>query len=158
MFVLARLHPWVLQAPTEPHRLEVAASVAPAAAPALPLQVVPAEIRFPPAAPPEGPAPGAERATRRAAPGRLPSRAAGPRVDRAMFVVRDASAVQVTCGDVSAEGTATVRITSFPAGSCSVVATGADGRTVARGDVVVDGPQRVLCATDGGALRCSPTR
>ena len=43
-----------------------------------------------------------------------------PRVDRAQVALRDASSLSITCGDRSASGTASVRITDFPAGPCTV--------------------------------------
>lgn len=83
-----------------------------------------------------------------------PSARPGPTVERALFVVRDAAEVRVRCGDVRAVGAGTVRVQSFPVGSCTILATNAAGRTV-EGTVVVDGSQRVVCEMDGDTLRCA---
>jgi eukaryotic-like serine/threonine-protein kinase len=111
---------------------------------------------------PIGPRPAAQVPTQPPEPPAARKRDAQPSpaavVDRALFVVPDASTVRVTCGAVSSEGTATVRITRFPAGTCTVVATVTDGRTVARGAVDVDSAVRIVCEVDGQALRCSPSR
>ncbi|MCA9489746.1 MAG: hypothetical protein KC621_07470, partial [Myxococcales bacterium] len=82
-----------------------------------------------------------------------PEAVAGPRIDRAQAALKDASSLTLTCGDVSAQGTASVRITDFPAGSCRVQATWL-GTEVAT-DLVIDSVRGFQCAVEGGVLRCS---
>jgi serine/threonine-protein kinase len=76
-----------------------------------------------------------------------------PRINRALVVVKDASSIEVTCGDVSATGTASARIADFPAGTCRVRATylGQPSTT----EVVIDRPREVTCTAAGGALSCN---
>lgn len=76
-----------------------------------------------------------------------------PRVSRAQFAVRDAEAVAVTCGDVAAQGTATLRITEFPAGTCVVEATYLGRRYRTRG--TLDTERAIQCVVEQGALSCS---
>jgi len=67
-----------------------------------------------PAAPPHPPAP--------RPPGAPPAAVDpdAPRLDRAQVALANASSLELTCGDRSARGTASVRITDFPAGACTV--------------------------------------
>lgn len=75
-----------------------------------------------------------------------------PLVSRAMIVVRDASSVTVSCGPTTAQGTSSVRITNFPAGTCTVTAI-LLGKEVAT-SVTVDKAREVTCSSDGGGLSC----
>lgn len=78
--------------------------------------------------------------------------ATGPTVSRAMVVVRDASSMQVTCGDRTAAGSTSARITDFPAGTCRVTAVMLD-RTLT-GTANIDKPREVYCTATDGALSC----
>jgi serine/threonine protein kinase len=82
-----------------------------------------------------------------------PVAADAPRVSRALIVAPDASAVEVRCGDRSATGTASARITDFPAGSCTVKITRL-GRELTT-TVAVDRPREVACSATGDVLSCS---
>lgn len=76
----------------------------------------------------------------------------GPRVSRAMIVVEDVSSFQVRCGDRSATGTASARLTNLPAGTCTVEAQrGAESWTA---QVGITTPREVRCAVANGALTC----
>lgn len=78
--------------------------------------------------------------------------AKGPRVSRAVVAVADVEGFTVSCGDRTARGTASTRITDFPAGACSVTAMrGGDKWTTS---VEVDKPREVRCAVEGEALSC----
>ncbi len=101
----------------------------------------------PPPAP--APSPVAARPTPRPEPAPAPS---GPRIAKAQVAVADASSVRVVCGDVSTNGTASVRITDFPAGTCQVEAVYL-GQTY-RQDVSIDRPRGYTCAVTDGALSC----
>jgi serine/threonine protein kinase len=83
----------------------------------------------------------------------LPAPTPAPRVDKALFSLRDASHLLVTCGSVSSEGTASVRIVDFPSGSCRVEASWLGGRYVAL--VEVDRVGSYTCRVEEGVLRCS---
>jgi serine/threonine protein kinase len=76
-----------------------------------------------------------------------------PRVNRALVVMSDASSLTVDCGGVSANGTASARITNFPAGKCSISATFV-GRTL-KGTVAIDHPTTITCTANGDSLSCS---
>jgi serine/threonine-protein kinase len=160
---------WFLNGtPTEPTPPTAAAlTTEPAAAPA-PAEAAPADP--PPAPPPEvapepppeptrpdplppiaPPRPSAAKAPP-VAPEPAPPVAAGPTVSRAMVVVRDASSMQVTCGDRTAAGSTSARITDFPAGTCRVTAVMLD-RTLT-GTANIDKPREVYCTATDGALSC----
>ncbi len=74
------------------------------------------------------------------------------RLSRAQFNLRDASNLDVRCGDRHASGTASVRLTDFPAGSCSIEADWLG--THYRSEIEVDRPRAVNCSVAGGALTC----
>jgi serine/threonine protein kinase len=76
-----------------------------------------------------------------------------PRVGRALVSVPNASAITVTCGDVAAQGTASVSIRNFPAGSC-VVRAEFLGRSL-HTEVGIDQPREVHCTASGDALSCT---
>jgi serine/threonine protein kinase len=76
-----------------------------------------------------------------------------PLVNRALVVMSDASSLNVKCGGVSANGTASARITNFPAGKCSISATFV-GRTLT-GTVAIDHPTTITCTANGDSLSCS---
>lgn len=75
-----------------------------------------------------------------------------PRIDRAMVVLKDASSIDVKCGDTTASGTASARITGFPAGNCKVTANyvGKALETTVR----IDSPAQVNCTVEGDKLTC----
>lgn len=73
-------------------------------------------------------------------------------LSRAQIVVREASSVAVKCGGVRAVGTASVRIMSFPAGSCTVSAL-VQGVEL-QGHALIVAPRTVTCGPDAGALVC----
>lgn len=142
-------------APTPPVTPVEAAVVAPAPVPApveperAPVDPEPAVVAV------EAPAPApvlpAARPAPRPAPTPAPAASTGPRVKKALFVATDAASLEVRCGDVAASGTASARITNFPAGICAVdvVYLGASHST----EVRVERPREVRCRVDG-ALVC----
>jgi hypothetical protein len=75
-----------------------------------------------------------------------------PRVSRAQINLKDASSLTITCGDRSASGTASARITEFPAGPCDVRAVFL-GQTLST-TTTVDRPRAVTCTVASGALAC----
>ncbi|MCB9687261.1 MAG: serine/threonine protein kinase [Alphaproteobacteria bacterium] len=135
-----------VMAPASPAPLPEPAAPGPEPTPE-PLAAMPEPAPSPevavPAARPKAPAP-------RVAPSVV---APAPRLDRAQIALKDASALSLTCGDVSAQGTASVRITNFPAGTCRVQATWL-GTEVAT-DLVIDRVRGFQCVVEGGVLRCS---
>ncbi|MFK7929301.1 MAG: protein kinase [Myxococcota bacterium] len=74
------------------------------------------------------------------------------KVSRALFSVSGASSIRAICGNISATGTATTRMMSFPAGTCRVYAI--VGNVEYRGSVDVSSPRTVRCALESGALVC----
>ncbi len=78
--------------------------------------------------------------------------ATGPRVPKALFAVRDASSIEVVCGDTRGTGTASVRLTDFPAGPCKV-RTNFLGEWL-EADIEVDRAREVSCEPAPGALAC----
>jgi eukaryotic-like serine/threonine-protein kinase len=76
-----------------------------------------------------------------------------PRIDRTVVALKDASRIEVTCRDVSASGTASVRIMDFPAGPCTVAAEwlGTDYST----QITVHEAASWLCRVQDGSLQCS---
>jgi outer membrane biosynthesis protein TonB len=118
---------------------------------------VPVEEPDPEPQPAPEPAPTAAPAPRPApapaAPAPAPEPAPdAPRIDRAQVSLSNASSIQVVCGDASASGTSSARITDFPAGTCTVRAVylGESLQT----EVVIDRVRGVNCAVSGGALSC----
>jgi hypothetical protein len=125
----------------------------------------PVETPAPALAPPADPAPAPPPAGR--PPARLfpakprgaepppePPGALEPReVSRALFVMSDASSLDVRCGTVSGQGTNSVRLSAFPAGTCVVRADylGTSLETA----VPVDAPRTVQCVVRRGALTCT---
>jgi len=75
-----------------------------------------------------------------------------PRVSAAMFILPEASALEVTCGDVRRVGTASVRLRDLPAGTCRVKATYL-GKSLTT-SVQVDSRREVRCAIQDGSLAC----
>jgi hypothetical protein len=67
--------------------------------------------------------------------------------------VADASSLSVTCGGVTATGTASARIRNFPAGRCTVEAVHL-GKPV-RTTVTLDAPTGVSCTVRDGSLQCN---
>jgi len=129
--------------PPEPELPDVAVEPPPAPSPSpapAPVEIAPEPAPAPPV--PEVAAP---------VPPRPPPR--GPRVDRAMFSLENASGIRVSCGTVSAKGTRSVRIEGFLAGPCEVRANylGDDYRDV----VEVTGPRTVQCRVQGEVMTCS---
>ncbi|TNE85406.1 MAG: serine/threonine protein kinase [Deltaproteobacteria bacterium] len=76
----------------------------------------------------------------------------GAVVDRAMFVVTDATSVQVTCGDVAGTGSQAVRLRKFSGGSCAITATYLGQQLTGR--TTVNEVREVKCTPTDGALRC----
>lgn len=76
----------------------------------------------------------------------------GPPVSAAVFSVRDASSLTVTCGGVSKSGTASVRMRNFPSGRCSIVAIYGGDRVETA--VEVTRRQEVMCQVEAGGLSC----
>lgn len=76
----------------------------------------------------------------------------GATVDRAMFVVADASSVTVSCGDISGSGSQAVRLRKFSGGDCSITATYL-GRSLT-GTASVTSVREVRCAPTDEALTC----
>ncbi len=126
------------------------APVAPVVVPAVVAVVVPpeqVEARVPVATP----------AAPRRAPADLPPVPPAPpieavRVSRAMVVVADVGAIEVTCGDRTFRGSASVRVVDFPAGPCRVRVD--VGGTWVSADVVIDAPREVACRASDGILVC----
>lgn len=112
----------------------------------------------PPAEPVRSPAPQSTPSTA-AAPDPSPRRARKDddedeeRIKKAQFTLKEASFLQVSCGDVSISGTSSLRITDFPAGTCEIEAIWL-GRSY-RARIQLDRPQNVRCRVDAGALQCS---
>ena len=77
-----------------------------------------------------------------------------PRVRRALVVMPDASQLDVTCGDVSSQGTASADIRQFPAGTCTVKATYLGHALTTQ--VLVQNAATVQCSSDGTTLTCTP--
>ena len=75
-----------------------------------------------------------------------------PRVSAAMFVMPEASSLRVRCGDVDKVGTASVRLSNLPAGSCSVTAAYLGKELTTQ--VEVTSRREVRCAIEDGSLRC----
>ncbi len=99
-----------------------------------------------------GSAPATPEPAGAAAPAAATTEGVGPTVSRAMIVAKAASSITVTCGDVVARGSTSARITSFPAGVCTVTA-------VHLGDVLtaqatIEEARTVNCAVREGALTC----
>lgn len=78
--------------------------------------------------------------------------AAGPRVSRAMVLVEDVDGFDVVCGDRQVSGTASARITDFPAGVCTVTAR--LGAQTFRGRASLDAPGTLRCTLDEDGLSC----
>ncbi|MCO4743615.1 MAG: serine/threonine protein kinase [Proteobacteria bacterium] len=78
--------------------------------------------------------------------------ARGAEVDRAMFVVPDASSVTVNCGGVTGSGSQAVRLRRFTGGSCSVNATYL-GQALS-GTATVNSVREVRCTPSEEALTC----
>ena len=140
--------------PTSPEpTLSAEPSPAPAPAPTPPPapepEPEPAEEPSPAPAPAPRPAP-----TPRPAPAPEPAPvASGPPVTRALVVLDNAQSVKITCGTVSATGTASARIADFPSGSCKVdvVYLGSAYST----SVTIERPREVHCEVDGDSLSCT---
>jgi hypothetical protein len=125
----------------------IAAVPVPAPEPA-PVMVTAPAPEPPPAATPV-PAPMPVPATKPAPARPAPS---GPRVDKALVVLKNAQSLTVTCGDVRAPGSSSARITSFPAGECTVKAVYDDETYETR--VTITRSTTVDCTVDG-SLKCS---
>lgn len=82
-----------------------------------------------------------------------PAPVSGPTVEKAQFSVRDASRLQVACGDRTGVGTSSVRLTSFPAGPCRLTAEYV-GRTVT-GVFSIERVGQVRCEVVEERLSCS---
>jgi serine/threonine-protein kinase len=120
-----------------PAPVEVAAPEPPPVAVAMP-SPAPAAQRIPvPAPAPVEPAP----------------RVAGPIVEKALVALRDASSLEVRCGDAVTAGTAAVRLRDMPAGPCDIVATWLGQRLTTR--IELDRPREFQCSVTDGVLRCS---
>ncbi len=76
----------------------------------------------------------------------------GPRLRSAKFSVPGATAVSVTCGDVSGSGSTSALLRELPAGTCSVRAE-VDGATL-KGSAKVTKPAGFTCTPSEGALTC----
>ncbi len=123
---------------------------APVPVPAPALDPVPAPAPATVAAPPS---PKKARSTEPPHPPPAPATTVpGKRIDKALVVLKDASSLEVICGDVRRTGTASVRITDFPAGTCTVAAV-YDGRSY-QTQVTVSRQSTVNCSMNGG-LKCS---
>lgn len=143
-----------------PRAAPPSASLEPAAAPAPePLVEAPAEEVAPTAAPVAPPTP--KRRTKRQAP--VPAAPAPPeespakaaaaeRVPAALFVLPEASALDVRCGDVQRGGTTSVRLRNPPAGPCDVRATVLGEPFTAR--FSLERRAEVRCAVDAGRMTC----
>jgi len=125
---------------------------APAPDPAPAAPAPPAPIPAPAAAPePPSPAP-APAPTPAPAPAPTEVPADAPRVGKAQVAMADASSLKVACGDVSRTGTASVRITDFPAGTCLVEAVYL-GQSY-RHEVLIDRARGYTCTVAEGSLSC----
>jgi serine/threonine-protein kinase len=74
------------------------------------------------------------------------------RVSRTQFSVVDVSGFTVNCGGRQFTGTASVRATDFPAGSCTIRADRGGGRYTATVSVVA--PREVVCRVIAEELQC----
>lgn len=81
-----------------------------------------------------------------------PSAAPAARVSRTQFSVVDVSGFTVSCGGRQFTGTASVRATDFPAGSCMIRADRGGGRYTATVSVVA--PREVVCRVIAEELQC----
>lgn len=75
-----------------------------------------------------------------------------PVLSRALVTVDGAEGVRLVCGGVTATGTASARIMSFPAGTCDIFAM-VDGREV-EGEVRLTTPRAARCRVEGERLSC----
>ncbi len=127
---------------------KVAEVEAPAPAPAPVAEPAPVEVPELPPGPPPGLSPALAP---RPAPSPIPNPDA-PRVGKAQVAMADASSLKVACGDVSRTGTASVRITDFPAGTCLVEAVYL-GQSY-RHEVLIDRARGYTCTVAKGSLTC----
>lgn len=110
-------------------------------------------------APPERPASASPEPAPNPSPAPTPATAPqptapdNPTVSSAMVVLPGASSLTVTCGDQRFAGTASVRLRSFPAGTCRIEAVHT-GSTLAA-DVGIASRREVRCRVEGGTLACS---
>jgi serine/threonine protein kinase len=76
-----------------------------------------------------------------------------PRISRALVVMSDASAIDVTCGDRRASGTSSARIVDFPMGRCTVRANYLG--TSLTGSVDISRAATITCTPTDQGLSCS---
>ncbi len=76
-----------------------------------------------------------------------------PRISRALVVMSDASAIEVSCGDRRASGTASARIVDFPSGRCTVRANYLG--TSLTGTVDISRAATITCTPTEQGLSCA---
>ena len=76
-----------------------------------------------------------------------------PRISRALVVMSDASAIDVSCGDRRASGTGSARIVDFPAGRCTVRANYLGSSLT--GSVDISRAATITCTPTDQGLSCS---